>query len=195
MSLSIQYDTEFSSYSISQYLTEWSSLFGDANHTNGNVTDSNSGGFYGGTSWNNGTQYSLVSPNNATSAFVAEGNLTYQFSNHVLYGQLDSLTFGDGLSGGTSTEYAIQEPQVTFSGLDLSSIVDSGREGVVHQVVYGLMSGQVQPLLDALTNAGIDINASLDSLSFATATSDAALSADTVVDVVGVAETTDLLAA
>nr|WP_276203126.1 heme acquisition protein HasA [Pectobacterium brasiliense] len=88
--------------------------------------------------------------------------------------------------------------RITFSGLGLSTDVANltvSDRGVVHDVIYGLMGGQVQPLLTALTNAGIDINASLDSLSFATATSDAALSADTVVDVVGVAETADLLAA
>lgn len=161
MSFSITYSADYSDLDISSYLTdEWLATFGDANHTNGNVTPSNSGGFYGGADQFSGTQYALVSPDNQISAFLAEGNLTYEFNSHILYGSLDSLTFGDGLVGGDTSEYVIQEPQVTFNGLDLSSTLNEGSAGVVHQSVYGLMTGTVDPLIDALEGIFSGLNAS-----------------------------------
>ncbi|ASY76661.1 heme acquisition protein HasA [Pectobacterium polaris] len=205
MSFAITYDAYYANYSIASYLTEWSAAFGDVNHTAGNtqVGGNNTGGFYGGDTFIDGTQYAITSAQNDFSALIAGGDLNYSLFTppaHTLYGDLDTLSFGNVLQGGTTagTTYSLVEPEVTFSGLDLSTDVANltvSDRGVVHDVIYGLMGGQVQPLLDALANAGIDINASLDSLSFATATADAALSADTVVDVVGVAETADLLAA
>lgn len=158
MSFSITYSADYSDLDISSYLTdEWLATFGDANHTNGNVTPSNSGGFYGGADQFSGTQYALVSPNNQISTFLAEGQLSYNFTNHVLSGSLDSLTFGDGLAGGSTSEFVVQEPQVTFNGLDLSS---TGSDGVVHQSIYGLMTGTVDPLIDALEGIFSGLNAS-----------------------------------
>ncbi|ATA21619.1 heme acquisition protein HasA [Gibbsiella quercinecans] len=158
MSFSITYSADYSDLDISSYLTdEWLATFGDANHTNGNVTPSNSGGFYGGADQFSGTQYALVSPDNQISAFLAEGQLSYNFTNHVLSGSLDSLTFGDGLAGGSTSEFVVQEPQVTFNGLNLSS---TGSDGVVHQSIYGLMTGTVDPLIDALEGIFSGLNAS-----------------------------------
>ncbi|WP_409307319.1 heme acquisition protein HasA [Pectobacterium sp. B1J-3] len=203
MSFAITYDSYYANYSITDYLTEWSAAFGDVEHTAGNteVGGNNTGGFYGGDTFIDGTQYGITSTQNEFSALIAEGDLTYTlFSSpaHTLYGDLDSLSFGNVLKGGTTegTTYSLAEPEVTFSGLDLSTDVANltlDNRGVVHDVVYGLMSGDVQPLLTALTSAGIDINASLDSLSFATATADAAIATDATIDVVGVADTADLL--
>ncbi|MFC3396090.1 heme acquisition protein HasA [Brenneria rubrifaciens] len=204
MSFAITYDAYYADYSITDYLTEWSNAFGDVNHTAGNteVGGNNTGGFYGGDTFIDGTQYAITSTENDYSALIAGGDLTYTLfaePAHTLYGSLDSLAFGNSLQGGSAvgTEYYLAAPEVTFSGLDLSSTIDEGQDGTVHKVVYGLMSGDVQPLLDALASAGIDLTSSLDSLSFAAeSTADAAITAESAeVDVVGVAETTDTLLA
>lgn len=75
MAFSVNYDSSFGGYSIHDYLGQWASTFGDVNHTNGNVTDANSGGFYGGSL--SGSQYAISSTANQVTAFVAGGNLTY----------------------------------------------------------------------------------------------------------------------
>ncbi|MEC5344548.1 heme acquisition protein HasA [Brenneria populi] len=167
MSFSITYDvnnTEVSSYSISEYLDAWSAEFGDVNHTVGNVTENNTGGFYGGTT-TSGTQYAITSTNNDYSALIAEGDLTYTLFNdpaHTLYGTLDSVSLGDGLQGGgsTGTEYYLDAPQVSFDGLDITSDISEGQSGAVHQIVYGLMSGDVTPLNDALSSIFDNLDAS-----------------------------------
>ncbi|GAA3590424.1 heme acquisition protein HasA [Gibbsiella greigii] len=186
MSFSIQYDTDFASYTIAEYLDEWATLFGDSNHTSGNVDDNNSGGFWGETNATyGGTQYSLTSTVNNTTAFIAEGDLVYEFSTHTLTGTVDSLDFGEDLQLSNSTGYSLQSLEVTFNGL--ADIVTD-----VHDVIYGLMRGDVSYLLDSLETAGIDTNATLETYA-ATA---AALTADsTTVDVVGVADSADLLLA
>lgn len=204
MSFSITYSADYSDLDISSYLTdEWLATFGDANHTNGNVTPSNSGGFYGGADQFSGTQYALVSPDNQISAFLAEGQLSYNFTNHVLSGSLDSLTFGDGLAGGSTSEFVVQEPQVTFNGLNLSS---TGSDGVVHQSIYGLMTGTVDPLIDALEGIFSGLNASsafdvafqdldLDGDLTITEAEITAYGSATTAATVGVAEVTDELLA
>lgn len=174
MAFSVNYDSSFGSYSIHDYLGQWASTFGDVNHTNGNVTDANSGGFYGGSL--SGSQYAISSTANQVTAFVAGGNLTYTLFEepaHTLYGQLDSLSFGDGLSGGDTSPYSIQVPDVSFGGLDLSSLRGEGHDGVVHQVVYGLMSGDTGVLETALNGIlddyGLSVNSTFDQVAAATA--------------------------
>jgi heme acquisition protein HasA len=174
MAFSVNYDSSFGGYSIHDYLGQWASTFGDINHTNGNVTDSNSGGFYGGSL--SGSQYAVTSTANNVTSFVAGGNLTYTLFNapaHTLYGQLDSLSFGDGLNGGGSTPYNIQVPDVSFGGLNLSSLQAQGHDGVVHQVVYGLMSGDTGALETALNGIlddyGLSVNSTFDQVAAATA--------------------------
>jgi heme acquisition protein HasA len=164
MAFSVNYDSYFGSYSIHDYLTEWSATFGDVNHTNGNVDSSNTGGFYGGSL--SGSQYAITSTANNITSFVAEGNLTYTlFADpaHTLYGTVDSLSFGDGLQGGSSSPYNIQALDVSFSGLDLSSAQAEGHDGVVHEVVYGLMSGDTSALETALNGILDQYNLSIDS--------------------------------
>ena len=150
MSFTIEYNTsDFADYGISSYLDEWLSEFGDANHTNGNVSPANSGGFYGGTP-TSGTQYALASPSNQISAFLAEGDLNYRMDTHVLSGSLDALQFGDGLTGGDdSGPFSISEANASFNGLGFAS---EGSDGVVHQAVYGLMTGRVDPAEQALAS-------------------------------------------
>ncbi|MGP2763450.1 heme acquisition protein HasA [Serratia marcescens] len=175
MAFSVNYDSSFGGYSIHDYLGQWASTFGDINHTNGNVVEgSNSGGFYGGSL--SGSQYAVTSTANNITSFVAGGNLTYTLFNapaHTLYGQLDSLSFGDGLNGGGSTPYNIQVPDVSFGGLNLSSLQAQGHDGVVHQVVYGLMSGDTGALETALNGIlddyGLSVNSTFDQVAAATA--------------------------
>lgn len=187
MAFSVNYDSYFGSYSIHDYLTEWSATFGDVNHTNGNVDSSNTGGFYGGSL--SGSQYAITSTANNITSLVAEGNVTYTlFADpaHTLYGTVDSLSFGDGLQGGASSPYNIQALDVSFSGLDLSSAQAEGHEGVVHEVIYGLMSGSTSALETALNGILEQYNLSIDSTfdQIAAATGSSAT-----------AEHTDLLAA
>ncbi len=89
------------------------------------------------------------------------------------YGQLDSLSFGDGLSGGDTSPYSIQVPDVSFGGLNLSSLQAQGHDGVVHQVVYGLMSGDTGALETALNGIlddyGLSVNSTFDQVAAATA--------------------------
>ncbi|MFP9229661.1 heme acquisition protein HasA [Pectobacterium cacticida] len=214
MSFSITYSPAFIDANISNYLTTWSGQFGDVNHTLGNVNNNNTGGFYGGETFIDGTQYAITSTANNVSALIAEGDLTYTLfaePAHTLYGSLDSLTFGNGLKGGTATgtEYSLTDTQVAFSGLDITSGTSEGQSGEVHQVVYGLMGGTVQSLLDSLESIFSNLNAPNNafdaSFSALDANSDGIITEAEIasytapaasVDVVGVADTTvDLLAA
>ncbi len=154
MSFSINYNSDVSSDTISAYLASFASAFGDVDHTNGNVDDSNSGGFYGG-GFFDGTQYGITSTANDISAVLAEGDLNYTFFTspaHTLYGDLDTVTLGDSLLGGSDTAYSIDEVGASFDGLDLSSASSEGHSGTVHQVIYGLMEGDVDPLEAALAD-------------------------------------------
>lgn len=189
MAFSITYDASVvdGSTSIADYLASWASLFGDSNHTSGNVGSNNTGGFWGETSAQyGGTQYALTSTANGVTAFIAEGDVVYNFSSHTLSGTVDSLEFGDDLALNSSTGYSLQSLEVTFNGL--ADIVTD-----VHSVVYGLMRGSVDALISALETAGIDTTDTLASYA-ATTTSDIA-AADSVVDVVGVTDSVDTLLA
>ena len=169
MSFSINYNSNVSSDTISAYLASFASAFGDVGHTNGNVDDNNSGGFYGG-GFFDGTQYGITSTANETSAVLAEGDLNYTFFTspaHTLYGDLDTVTLGDSLQGGSlfGTAYSIADVGASFDGLDLSSASSEGHSGTVHQVIYGLMEGDVDPLEAALADIFDGILSVTDSLS------------------------------
>ncbi|MEH0832485.1 heme acquisition protein HasA [Pectobacterium cacticida] len=199
MAFEINYDSAFSSYSITSYLTSWATDFGDPGH-GGPAGGGNSGSFYGSSSGSlfDGSQYGLQASATNATAFIADGDLHYSFRDagnpHTLYGELDKLSFGEGLEGGSTSNFTLTDLQVSFSGLDLSSLLTEGQTADLHQAVYGLMRGDVDPLLNVLSNAGIDVTSSFADLSVAHATTDSL--ADATVDVVGVADTTvDLLAA
>ncbi len=151
MSLSITYSTTYSSWTISDYLADWAGYFGDANHRVGEVEDGvNTGGFYPGTL--SGTQYALTSPN-SDAGFVAEGNLTYSLFSapaHTLYGSLDTVSLGADVTRDASGFDFSGGAEASFSGLGLSSLLSEGHAGIVHQVVYGLMSGDASALQGAL---------------------------------------------
>lgn len=175
MSISISYSTTYSGWTVADYLADWSAYFGDVNHRPGQVVDgSNTGGFNPGPF--DGSQYALKSTA-SDAAFIAGGDLHYTlFSNpsHTLWGKLDSIALGDTLTGGASSGgYALDSQEVSFSNLGLDSPIAQGRDGTVHKVVYGLMSGDssaLQGQIDALLKAvdpSLSINSTFDQLAAA----------------------------
>jgi len=157
MSISITYTTTYSGWTISDYLADWTGYFGDADHRTGTVEDGvNTGGFYPGSL--SGTQYALSSPN-SDAGFVAEGDLTYTLFNspaHTLYGSLDEVSLGSKLIETSSGfEFTPGYEEVSFSGLglftDVNDLTTTDR-GIVHDVVYGLMSGNAAALEGVLND-------------------------------------------
>ncbi|MFP6847647.1 MAG: heme acquisition protein HasA [Pseudomonas sp.] len=168
MSLSITYDTTYASWTVADYLADWAGYFGDANHRIGEVEDGvNTGGFYPGSL--SGTQYALSSPN-SDAGFIAGGSLTYSlFADpaHTVYGSLDSISLGTDVAENASGFYfAPGFEEVSFDGLGLSSLLSEGHDGVVHEVIYGLMSGDATALdtaLDGILAAyGVDTDDTFD---------------------------------
>lgn len=175
MSLSITYDTTYSSWTISDYLADWAGYFGDANHRDGEVEDGvNTGGFYPGSL--SGTQYALSSPN-SDAGFIAGGSLSYSLFSppaHTVYGSLDSISLGTDVDENASGFFfAPGDEEVSFDGLGLSSLLSEGHDGVVHEIIYGLMSGDATALdtaLDGLLAAyGVDTDDTFDAVAAALA--------------------------
>ncbi|OIN50081.1 heme acquisition protein HasAp [Pseudomonas azotoformans] len=163
MSISISYSTSYATNTVAQYLSDWSAYFGDLNHREGSVKEGvNTGGFNPGPF--DGTQYG-VSSTASDAAVVAEGSLHYTLFNppsHTLWGSLDSLTFGDTLAGGAASGgYTVASQEVSFTNLGLSSLQSEGRDGQVHKIVYGLMSGDSSALVSAIDALLKDIDPSL----------------------------------
>jgi len=157
MSLSISYSSTYASWTVSDYLADWAGYFGDADHRAGTVEDGvNTGGFYPGSL--SGTQYALSSPN-SDAGFVAEGDLTYTLFNspaHTLYGSLDEVSLGSKLIATSSGfDFTPGYEEVSFSGLglftDVADLTTSDR-GIVHDVIYGLMSGNATALEGVLND-------------------------------------------
>lgn len=151
MSFSVNYDAQFANTSVASYLADWSAFFGDLHHRPGEVaTGENTGGFYPG--FLDGSQYAVGSTQ-STAAVVVDGNLHYSlFSKpaHTLWGTIDSMQFGTDLSA--KGPYTLDKVEVSFEGLSdyLSSAKAAGHDGIVHQVMYGLMSGDATALTHAL---------------------------------------------
>ncbi len=196
MSISISYSTTYSGWTVADYLADWSAYFGDVNHRPGQVVDgSNTGGFNPGPF--DGSQYALKSTA-SDAAFIAGGDLHYTlFSNpsHTLWGKLDSIALGDTLTGGASSGgYALDSQEVSFSNLGLDSLIAQGRDGTVHKVVYGLMSGDssaLQGQIDALLKAvdpSLSINSTFDQLAAAGVAHATPAAAAAEIGVVGVQE-------
>lgn len=170
MSLSITYATTYASWTIADYLADWAGYFGDANHRIGEVEEGgpNTGGFYPGSL--SGTQYSLSSQE-SDAGFIAGGTLQYSLFSppaHTVYGTLDSISLGTDVvySSTSGFDFAPGEEEVSFDGLGLSSLLSQGHDGVVHKVIYGLMSGDATELdkaLDTLLSAyGVDTDDTFD---------------------------------
>ena len=163
MSISISYSTTYAASTVAQYLNDWSAYFGDLNHREGSVKEgSNTGGFNPGPF--DGTQYG-VSSTVSNAAVVADGDLHYTLFNppsHTLWGSLDALNLGTVLTGGAAGgSYALGEQEVSFANLGLSSLQSEGRDGQVHKIVYGLMSGDSSALASAIDSLLKDIDPNL----------------------------------
>lgn len=126
-----------------------------------------------------GLQYILVdsvTENNAV--MIVEGDLALSLpsmlQNNIYYGKIDNVTLGDGLTSirkGMGKQ--LDEPRLKLSGLDITSEFDSSKttaenqQGEVHKVIYGLMRGDADPLLERLQTKGIDINTPLKDMAIA----------------------------
>lgn len=152
MSFSVNYDPEWANTSVADYIADWSAYFGDINHRPGHVIDGvNTGGLY--PSFKEATQYAVTSTH-SPAAVIAEGDLHYTLFNnpaHTFYGTIDSLQFGANSTPGANG-YTLQSVEVRFDGLGdyLTAAQAKGHDGIVHQVMYGLMSGDASALTDAL---------------------------------------------
>lgn len=157
MSFSVNYDAEWANTSVAEYLADWSALFGDINHRPGHVDtgpNGNTGGFCPGPL--SGSQYAVGSTH-SSAAVIAGGDLHYTlFSDpaHTFWGTIDSLQFGLGLNKPTlsNANYTLNDVEVRFDGLGdyLTAAQAKGHDGIVHEVMYGLMSGDASALTDVL---------------------------------------------
>lgn len=91
------------------------------------------------------------------AALLAGGALTYSLSTHTLTGKLDTLSFGTGLdgvnaaSGVTHANISLDETDLSFAGLGLNS----ARKDGVHDILYGLMTGDADAFLNYLSKSAV----------------------------------------
>jgi len=190
MSLSISYSSTYASWTVSDYLVDWASYFGDS--SNGG----NTGGFYPGAY--SGTQYAMASWN-TDAGFIVEGDLVYglfQAPMHSLYGHLDEVSLGSQvIETSSGFDFTPGYHEVSFSGLDLYSTLSEGHSGVVHQLVYGLMSGNATVLEgvlnDLLGDYGVSTDDTFDVVAVALAASPLSIGS---AELLGVPEPIDSLA-
>lgn len=159
MTISVSYESYLGTTSLSDYLSDWALGFATAGHGTGNT-----GGFSNGTF--SGDQYSTHGANNSDYAFIADSNtsngLHYVFNpllpassnqNHYLWGNLDNVELGTGLTGGNGSDFDLSAYKVAFNGLDLFAAEGAGRTGnEVQSVIYGLMQGNTAALETVLNN-------------------------------------------
>lgn len=153
----------------------------------------NEGGFFGGDSFN-GSAYGYTSATVDGYAFLATGDLHYYFppfngsvgdgpTSHTLWGTLESITLGAGISNGT-----VVNPFITFTfDQPLVGDIADGRANVVHDIIWGLMNGSVSGasdslgtisqggLIAALEANGLDVDVSVADLVGASTLSDSEL--------------------
>ncbi len=173
MSISVNYSAELGATKVADYLQSWETGFVTAGHGKEATGGFNTaGGMFPATQ---GEQY--ATPSKVSDyAMIAESDtangLNYVFKfipvaanmNHYLWGTLDNVQLGQDLSGGNGTDFSLAENNVAFKGLDLSAPNGAGREGnPVHEVVYGLMKGNTDPLEAVLNNLLDDYNLSTQS--------------------------------
>lgn len=200
MTISVSYESYLGTTSLSDYLTDWAIGFATAGHGTGNT-----GGFSNGTF--SGDQYSTHGANNSDYAFIADSNtsngLHYVFNpalpassnlNHYLWGNLDNVELGTGLTGGAGSDFDLSAYKVAFNGLDLFAAEGAGRTGnEVQSVIYGLMQGNTSALEtvlnDLLDDFGLSTASTFDEVSAGLA-AHAATAATTDVALVGVQDAT-----
>lgn len=168
MSLSVSYDTVFSSYTVDEYLSEWATGFSSAGHGGTNTGGFNTGLFGGSqyATYGTGSDYAFIADSDAANGLHYVFNPTLPAGsnqNHYLYGSLDNVSLGYDLAGGSGTDFSLANDVVTFSGLDLDSVLGAGRTGnEVHQVIFGLMQGNTSALEGVLDSLLATYNVSTD---------------------------------
>lgn len=197
MTISVSYESYLGTTSLSDYLSDWALGFATAGHGTGG----NNGGFSNGTF--SGDQYSAHGANNSEYAFIADSDtsngLHYVFNptlpassnlNHYLWGELDNVELGTGLTGGSGSDFDLSAYKVAFNGLDLFAAEGAGRTGnEVQSVIYGLIQGNTgaleSVLNDLLDDFGLSTASTFDEVSAGLA-AHAAAAATTDVALVGV---------
>lgn len=197
MSISVTYDAVFANYTVDEYLSEWATGFVTAGHGKSNTGGFNNGGMNGSeyaTHGGNGSDYAFVAGSDTANGLHYVYNMSLPASsnlNHYLWGSLDSVALGYELGGGSGSDFTLAQDVVTFSGLDLDSVLGAGRTGnEVHQVIYGLMQGNTTALEGVLDSLLASYGVSTDD-TFADITAALAASSATAV---GVQAATDDLA-
>jgi Ca2+-binding RTX toxin-like protein len=123
-------------------------------------SDMNFGYFY--KTMTNASEYGLAETKESSvftggSALLATGNLSYNLSKHTVTGRLDSLAFGselEGVSGGfgtTSTKMSLATTDLSFTSLGL----DASDGDAVHDILYGLMTGDASNFLSYLKTQSV----------------------------------------
>ena len=121
----------------------------------GFFNDPSAGMFQGSEfAFSNSTQSSLTTPINSAYQSVifeaAAGNsLQYDFATHVLAGSVDAFSLGHGLSYSATTDSFSNASDIAFSDLGLAG---SGSGNAVHNLVYGLMTGNLTSLYSLLNS-------------------------------------------
>ncbi|BFI51492.1 heme acquisition protein HasA [Yersinia pseudotuberculosis] len=199
MSTTIQYNSNYADYSISDYLREWAESFGDIDQ----ATTKDRGSFSGSSTLFSGTQYAIGSSHGNPEGMIAEGNLKYSFMpQHTFYGQIDTLQFGKDLAtnaGGPSAGKHLEKIDITFNELDLSGEFDSGKsmtenhQGDMHKAILGLRKGNADPMLEVMKAKGFDVDTAFKDLSIASQYPDSGYMSDApMVDTVGVVDCYDM---
>jgi len=91
------------------------------------------------------------------AALLAGGSLSYNLGSHTLTGKLDTLSFGTGLNGVTSSsgvtrsKMSLDETDLSFSGLGLNS----AQKDRVHDILYGMMTGDADAFLNYLAKNAV----------------------------------------
>ncbi|MCD9030776.1 heme acquisition protein HasA [Luteimonas sp. Y-2-2-4F] len=132
-------------YTVNDPLFDVLRAFDDSGVAGEHTGVPNYGGFWGGDAFS-GTSYGFTSATVDGYAFVATGNLTYDFPTHTLWGSLESITLGAGV---TSTGEVVSPFLTIEFDAALQGTLAEGRANVVHDVLWGLMNGSVDGASDS----------------------------------------------
>jgi heme acquisition protein HasA len=201
MTVTIQYQSEFSNETLTSYTHGWAAKHGDIKDTQASGYSKDFGQFAGG-GWFDGSQYSVGSSHSSfNTAMVVEGNLNYSFMpQHTFYGKMESLALGEGLSLGTNgVDRQLDKMELKLTGLDITGEFDftktmvENHQGDMHKATYGLMRGNADPLLEVLAAKGIDVNTPLKDMAIASQYEAMVSDAPMIIDTVGVVESSDMM--
>lgn len=170
MSLSITFEPELGSYTVNEYLSEWSGYFDIGGHGYSNNGAFGLGGY-------SGNQYAVEGSLGSMYAFIASSetpnglhlepaifmNPEHNLNNYF-WGSLDGIALGEAINGDLSGHYSMVTQWVSFNGLDLDAAFGAGRAGnPVHETLFGLARGDTSVLSGVLDNLLADYGVSTDS--------------------------------